>query len=159
LNKVLLLLFPLVLLFSAAAGAEEKTASEKKYVAEVLDATSPGFMYVNDEAAPDTLYVSDEQGFKAVVLDSKYPVFVFFWAPWNGSSRMVMPVIQSLARKYKGRMKFVQVNADEAPLSSEEYGIAQLPTMVVFKNGKVTGQLIGAVPEKAITSFINTQLR
>ncbi|MBU0929140.1 MAG: thioredoxin [Spirochaetes bacterium] len=150
---------PLAFLASALAGAEEKAFGDKEYKAGVPARGDSAFIYAKDEALTGKVVVANDEWFSAAILDSTYPVCVFFWAPWNGPSRMAMPEIEGPARDYKSRMKFVQVNADEASVACAEYAIASLPAILFFKNGKVTGRVDGSVPRSALKSMISKQLK
>lgn len=100
-----------------------------------------------------------EKDFKAEVLDSKIPVFVDFWAPWCGPCRMVGPIVEELAKKHNGKMKFVKVNVDDASKLSAEYKITGIPMMAVFKKGKMAEQVVGAYPKEDLDKFIIGQLK
>ncbi|MBI2419533.1 MAG: thioredoxin [Ignavibacteriales bacterium] len=99
-----------------------------------------------------------DTNFSSEVLESKLPVLVDFWAPWCGPCRMVGPVVEELAEKYNGQMKFVKVNTDENQQVALQYGIRSIPTLGIFKDGKVVDGVIGAVPkqhlEQKLTPYI-----
>ena len=98
--------------------------------------------------------VSD-QSFEDEVIKSNLPVLVDFWAPWCGPCRMVAPVIEKLSEKYKGRFKFVKLNVDENPKTAGKFRVMSIPTLLIFKNGKVEETVIGAVPESALVPKID----
>ena len=158
-RKPLSLLFPLLFIVFASTSAGEKAVGPLEYMIEAADSADPAFVLVSDDAPNGKVQTVGDEWFKVGVLDSDYPVFVFFWAEWDGPSRMMLSVVDDLARQYKGKMRFVRVNADGAPDACAEYGIERLPTFAVFKNGKMVGQQSGAVPEKALKSFIVKQLK
>ena len=93
--------------------------------------------------------VSD-QAFDNEVIKSTLPVLVDLWAPWCGPCRMLAPVIESLAGKYDGKIKFCRVNVDDNPQTAAKYGVMSIPTMMFFKGGEVADTLIGAVSEQAL---------
>ncbi len=101
--------------------------------------------------------VSD-QAFDNEVVKSTLPVLVDLWAPWCGPCRMVAPVIESLAGKYDGKVKFCRVNVDDNPQAAAKYGVMSIPTLMFFKGGKVVETVIGAVSEQTLESKLGALL-
>ncbi len=83
--------------------------------------------------------------FKKEVLQSSLPVLVDFWATWCGPCKMIAPHLEELAKEYAGRMKIGKIDIDSYSKTATEYGVMSIPTLIFFRNGKVMGQLVGAV--------------
>jgi thioredoxin 1 len=90
---------------------------------------------------------------------SKYPVMVVdFWAAWCGPCRTVAPVIEQLAKEYSGRVAFGKLNVDENPLTSSEFQVESIPTLLIFRDGEPVDGIIGAAPKYEIESKLKAQL-
>jgi thioredoxin 1 len=101
-----------------------------------------------------TIQVNDAN-FASEVLNSDVPVLVDFWAPWCAPCRMVAPVLEEIAREFDGRVKIAKLNTDENQVTAMQYKIMSIPTMMLFRDGEVVDQLIGAVPKNQITAKLN----
>ncbi len=93
-------------------------------------------------SAPNILTLTDDN-FEQEVLKSALPVLVDFWAEWCGPCKMVAPILDELAGEYDGRVRIGKVNVDESQKLASEYGIRAIPTLLLFKNGQVTDQIVG----------------
>jgi thioredoxin 1 len=90
---------------------------------------------------------------------SKYPVMVVdFWAAWCGPCRTVAPIIEQLAKEYSGRAAFGKLNVDENPLTSSEFQVESIPTLLIFRDGEPVDGIIGAAPKYEIESKLKAQL-
>ncbi len=105
----------------------------------------------------DTVTVLDAT-FKSEVLDSQTPVLVDFWATWCAPCRAIAPALEELATQYKGQLKIVKLDVDENPATAEQFGIRSIPTLLMFKGGKVVEQLVGAAPKSKLEDSIKKVL-
>lgn len=94
------------------------------------------------------------QNFKEEVLNSDIPVLVDFWATWCGPCRMLAPTIEQIAHEQEGKIKVGKVDVDEQPELASQFGISSIPTIMVFKNGKVTATAVGARPKAMIEGML-----
>ena len=99
--------------------------------------------------------IVNDSNFKEEVLDAALPVMVDFYADWCGPCKMMAPVMEELAKEYEGRAKFVKVNVDESPETSDKYNIMSIPTFILFRNGTVAHTEIGAVGKGVLTGIID----
>lgn len=99
-----------------------------------------------------------DANFQAEALDSEKAVIVDFWAEWCGPCRMIGPVVEEMAGEYDGKAKIGKVNVDNNPEISVKYGIRSIPALLIFKNGEVVDQIVGAVPKPHLTKQLDAQL-
>jgi thioredoxin 1 len=99
-----------------------------------------------------------DENFSEEVLQSSQPVLVDFWAAWCGPCRMVAPIVEEIAGEYDGRAKVCKLDVDTAQKTAGEFGIRSIPTLLIFKGGKVADQVIGAVPKAQITEKLDAVL-
>jgi thioredoxin 1 len=96
----------------------------------------------------------NDANFAAEVLQCDLPVLVDFWAPWCGPCRAIAPVIEELSQELSGQVKIAKMNVDENSKTPSQFGIRAIPTLILFKNGKVLDQLTGAVAKISIKEMI-----
>jgi thioredoxin 1 len=109
-------------------------------------------------AGADVVTIGDAD-FKKQVLESEQPVLVDFWATWCAPCRAIAPAVDELATQYKGKVKVAKVNIDENQDTPQQYGIRSIPTLLVFKGGKVVEQIVGAVPKSKLEAAITKALQ
>lgn len=100
----------------------------------------------------------DQKNFQDEVVGSNIPVLVDFWAPWCGPCHVIAPMVSALAQKYEGRLKVGKLNVDENPDLASRYLVRSIPTLKLFKNGKVVDEVIGVMPASTLTKKVEQQL-
>jgi thioredoxin 2 len=118
-----------------------------------VTAAASGTSNAKPQVVTDASFASD-----VVSASASVPVLVDAWAPWCGPCRMIAPVLDQLAAESGGRYKIVKLNVDENPRTSAQFQIRSIPTMLIFKNGQVVDQIVGAVPKPTIAARLAAQL-
>ena len=104
-----------------------------------------------------TKAVTDDS-FRQDVLEASGPVLVDFWAEWCGPCKAVAPILDELASDYAGKLTVAKVDIDENPMTPNEYAVRGIPTMLLFRDGKLLDQKVGAMPKSALKDWIAGQL-
>ncbi len=107
--------------------------------------------------AENIINVTDST-FDSMVLKSEVPALVDFWASWCAPCRAIAPIVDEMATEYTGRIRVAKMNVDDNPATPGRYGVRGIPTLILFKDGKVIDQLVGAVPKNQIKELIEKGL-
>ncbi len=105
-----------------------------------------------------TITLTDKT-FKSEVLESKGPVLVDFWAAWCGPCQIIAPTIVELASEFKGKAKVAKLDVDKNPLTAAEYHVHSIPTLLIFKDGGVVDQVVGAVPKSVLSDKLDAVVK
>ncbi len=108
-------------------------------------------------SSPHIINTSDTT-FESDVLKSDKPVLLDFWAEWCGPCKMIAPILDELAGDYADRLQIAKLNIDENPQTPPKFGIRGIPTLILFKNGTVEAQKVGAVSRSQLAAFLDSHL-
>jgi thioredoxin 1 len=106
----------------------------------------------------DNIVHTNDSNFEADVLNSDKPALVDFWAEWCGPCKMIAPILDEAANEYAEKMSVVKLNVDESPNVAQKFGIRSIPTLMLFKDGAVQAQKLGAMSKSQLVEFLETNL-
>jgi len=106
----------------------------------------------------DNIVHTNDSNFEADVLNSDKPALVDFWAEWCGPCKMIAPILDEAANEYADKMSVVKLNVDESPNVAQKFGIRSIPTLMLFKDGAVQAQKLGAMSKSQLVEFLETNL-
>ena len=108
--------------------------------------------------ASDNVKELTDENFESEVLKSEVPTLVDFWAVWCGPCKQIAPTVEALANEYKGRVKVAKMDVDHHQVVPQSYGVRSIPTLLIFKSGKVVEQLVGAMPRSKLEAELQKHL-
>ena len=104
-----------------------------------------------------TIEITDAN-FENEVVNSEIPVLIDFWAVWCGPCKLIAPTVEELANDYQGKVKVGKLDVDNNQMVATKFGIRSIPTLLIFKGGKIVDQIVGAVPKSAIIQKLDAHL-
>jgi len=99
-----------------------------------------------------------DANFEGTILNADKPALVDFWAVWCGPCRAIAPLLDELAGEYAGKAKVVKINVDDHQAVAQRYRVSSIPNLIVFKNGQVAQQIVGAVPKSRLSQALDTAI-
>jgi thioredoxin 1 len=99
-----------------------------------------------------------DKTFASEVLNAKTPVLVDFWAPWCGPCRQLSPIIDEIAKEFAGKIEVYKCNVDDNPETPSQFGVRGIPSLMIFKDGKLADSKVGALPRASLTEWITKNL-
>ena len=106
----------------------------------------------------ENIHKVTDDSFQADVLNSDTPVLVDYWAEWCGPCKSIAPILDEVAKEYAGKIKVAKLNIDENQDTPRKYGVRGIPTLMLFKNGSVEAQKVGALSKSQLSAFIDSSI-
>jgi thioredoxin 1 len=120
-------------------------------------ATSQENFRVTSDKSEKIVHISDTS-FEQDVLKAGRPVLIDFWAEWCGPCKAIAPMLNDIAEEYRDKLTIVKLNVDENPKTSQRFNVRSIPTLILFKNGQVEGQKVGAPRKSDLVAFLESKL-
>lgn len=108
--------------------------------------------------ASEKIITVTDDSFEAEVLNADKPTLIDFWASWCAPCKAISPIVDELAAEYEGKVKVAKMNVDENPMTPSKFGVRGIPTLILFKDGKVADQKVGAVPKAQLADMLKKAL-
>jgi thioredoxin 1 len=112
---------------------------------------------VTSDKSDKIVHISDAS-FEADVLKARQPVLLDFWAEWCGPCKAIAPMLGEIAEEYRDKVTIAKLNVDENPRTSQRFNVRSIPTLILFKNGQVEGQKVGAPRKSDLVAFLDSKL-
>ena len=106
----------------------------------------------------DTIVHVTDASFEDDVVKAQAPVLLDFWAEWCGPCKMIAPTLGEIAEEYKGKVTIAKLNIDDNPKTPQRFNVRGIPTLILFKNGQVEGQKVGALRKSDLAAFLDSKL-
>ena len=103
------------------------------------------------------IHITDSS-FESEVVKAGKPVLIDFWAEWCGPCKMIAPMLDEIAAEYQGKVTIAKLNIDENPKTPQRFNVRGIPTLILFKNGQVEGQKVGALRKSDLAAFLDGKL-
>jgi thioredoxin 1 len=111
-----------------------------------------------EESMAESIVELNSGNFKATVEIGPTPVLVDFWAPWCGPCRVIAPILEEVAKEFEGKVRVAKLNVDDSPDIASQFGVRGIPTLILFKEGQIKGQMVGVNPKNNIIQLIQKNL-
>jgi thioredoxin 1 len=120
--------------------------------------SNPSIVPASDENVASSIVHTSDANFERDVLKADRPVLLDFWAEWCGPCKMIAPILDEIAKQYKDKIRIAKLNIDENPATPPKFNIRGIPTLILFKNGTVEAQKVGAVTKSQLAAFLDSNL-